>query len=332
MDLFKTLTRNLGKKTPVTDFGLQAIRFRKLVRTTYQLLKLFEDGREKIKGEYILDYKYVQSVAEGILDRMGKLVFDASVLVANEGRGLYQIYDAYQELLRNTLRKLETALADRSGGGESLADEPEYKTLNEILSWFDKGGADNPVNVKQFINQVFEQTLPVFKLNPKLLEKSAVTDIHYGNSAHRLYILDPFAGEDLEPEQAPKIKQCKPLNLLWPEVEAHSSDDLKSPSAQPVPWLAAMGKYNLSLYLANKPTPPLHFEIFPDQATGLGMIFLFIDKHYFTDLVLENTYFETQTGTGKMVWLADAAEETMENNLKYLGKKCLALQNGHPDQ
>ena len=93
-----------------------------------------------------------------------------------------------------------------------------------------------------------------------------------------------------------------------------------------------MGKYNLTLYLATAQTPPLHIEIFPDQSTGLGMIVIFFDGRQFVDLEFENPFFQSEAGSGKMVWLADAGEETMENHLKYLGEKCLALQNGHPDQ
>jgi len=120
MRLLTKIQKYVAKKSVTSDFCIQTIRFRELLRKTQALMHLIDDGQEKLSGEYILDFHYIASLIENIIDNLRLLVFNACVLVPEGGEALYLSYDAHRATARNMLLTATIKPARRN-----LSESPE---------------------------------------------------------------------------------------------------------------------------------------------------------------------------------------------------------------
>lgn len=138
--------KNLGYKEAQEDgLCIQQIRLGQFIEDAKKLLALFDDGREKALGEYIFDRHYVVTLIERVVEGLGMMVYDASVLVPEYGEEFYRVYDR-QTLTAKTLLDPSLLAAGSSLRGSlslenSDAAEPEYQLLFLALEWFN-GEAD----------------------------------------------------------------------------------------------------------------------------------------------------------------------------------------------
>ncbi|MCD6584606.1 MAG: hypothetical protein J7K96_02480, partial [Desulfobacteraceae bacterium] len=134
--------KKIGHKEPeIRQFCIQTIRFKKFLENARALLDLFNDGREKALGEYIFDRHYVVSLIDSVIERLGMMVYDASVLVPKSGETLYAIYDKHKLAASNLIYYSASGNGGVKSGSDtaetSLSEEPEYQLLSDVLRWFD---------------------------------------------------------------------------------------------------------------------------------------------------------------------------------------------------
>lgn len=151
--------KNLGYKEAQEDgVAIQQIRLGQFIEDAKKLLALFDDGREKALGEYIFDRHYVVTLIERVVEGLGMMVYDASVLVPEYGKEFYRIYDR-QTLTAKTLLAPSFPAAGLSSlellpSEHSDLTDPEYQLLFLALEWF-----NGELNTQ---NDLFDSTVVVF--------------------------------------------------------------------------------------------------------------------------------------------------------------------------
>lgn len=325
MDLLETLKNKLVKKTPMTDFCLQTIRLRKMIKTVYQILMLFEDGQEKIQGEYIFDSHYTSSLAESILEKTGDLVFDANIIAEEGGADLYRVYDQYQEWVQTTLFNLSESVAKRESLADAFEQEPEFQTLKLILGWLDHKNPDQLETVRGFIKLVFEHVLLNGPDIPGTFSNTIQTEFTDGNATHKVLSVGLYEGDRPVKESAGQSWECEPLSHLLSEFQSIDRPKTENGASYDASWLAATERDQLSLILLEGSTRPVHIEAFQENDTGLKMIFAFFDEKFSPELSFDTTFFKEQIGTGQMICLIDSNLNLFRSDLKKLGQSCLSI-------
>jgi len=320
MELLETIKNKLVKKNLRAEFCLQSIRLRKMVTNVYQIIQLFEDGHDKIQGAYILDSHYTSSLAESILEKIGELVFDANVIMEKEGENLYRVYDQYQDRVQKTLLDLSKSVENREKLADSFEQEPEYQTLNTILNWWDQKNSDQIKTVKEVIALVFKHA--AIKMNdiPKMLVKKTPVGFSSGKARHKVLIVNLNENETYTEEFSESNWECKPLSYLLSDVQSSEKLNPEKGSLDTISWLAAIEKNNLSLFLLEGITAPIHIEAFRENKTGLNMIFAFIDQKIASKFNSDTIFFKEQVGAGQILLFADSNLNHFESNLKKIGR------------
>lgn len=160
--LIEKIKEKMKPKICFSQYSLNIIRFKKILEYSRKMMDLFEDGREKAKGEYIFDFHYVASLIEEIADMLDKIVYNASILEPYQSFKLYSTLDGYKEEARKMLlsakssEKVNLPHNDLSSGE---LPEPEYFLLEKVISWFDGSAKNSIPYVKTFMADVFSHIL-----------------------------------------------------------------------------------------------------------------------------------------------------------------------------
>ncbi|MBI4700629.1 MAG: pyruvate, water dikinase [Deltaproteobacteria bacterium] len=80
-------------RRPAVPFKLLFARFRQLLDHNTSVLQLFADAADKQSGEYVFDRAYVASLASGVFDLVGKIVYDLNSIADQKYAALYEVVD-----------------------------------------------------------------------------------------------------------------------------------------------------------------------------------------------------------------------------------------------
>ena len=69
MRVLRRLSRRSMRRAAVRELRIRSVRFRKLLENTRGIIDLFDDGREKLEGEFIYDRQYVVSLVDKVIVR-----------------------------------------------------------------------------------------------------------------------------------------------------------------------------------------------------------------------------------------------------------------------
>lgn len=226
--LIEKLKERMKAKICFSQYSLNIIRFKKVLEYSKKLMALFEDGREKSKGEYIFDFHYVASLIEKIADTLDKIVYNAAVLEPRDSYRLYMTLDTYRNEARKMIlsakspKKVNLPHNDPSSGG---LPEPEYFLLEKVISWFDGSTQNSVPYVKSFMADVFSHILASDSVFKPPEEETEIT-VNCGGSFCRINALFfPEAGDFSDPfEECQKFSVPFQLLTSWTECREEKKE------------------------------------------------------------------------------------------------------------
>ena len=326
--------KKIGHKEPeIRQFCIQTIRFKKFLENARALLDLFNDGREKALGEYIFDRHYVVSLIDSVVERLGMMVYDASVLVPKSGETLYAIYDKHKLAASNLISFNASDNGGVKSGSDtaetSLSEEPEYQLLSDVLRWFD--GKEVPANttVMDFVKQTFFYVIQFDAIggfessdsmkNLNLFENSGVLA-----SDMDIYLVDLWKDALELPEASRSVKDFNsvPLRHLLMDVggrEATSGLKKLSNGVNGFSWVAAVSEYQLSLSTL-KPDFRFRLETLASGYEQSDFIFIFADQSASLNSILPAGFHIESTDYGQLAWNLDVSAKTIEDSLMIIGR------------
>jgi len=326
LDRLKKIGR---RETDIRDFCIQTIRFQKFLENARALLDFLADGREKVLGEYIFDRHYVVSLIDSVVDRLGMMVYDASVLVPASIEEFNSAYDQHKLTARNLIEKggLEAG-PENTGIGTDLSafnssTDPEFRLLSEVLEWFQGKGYMGSVTVMDFMKETFFRVIQEMesddaKQNYKdLFEKWGVRALD-----RDIYVIDLWEDALSLTSVNRYIRDFKSIPLRYLLIDAGDEDSRKVDSidGQNTPaWVAAVSEYQLSLKML-KPGVRFRLEALASGYEPSDFIFIFADPTIQLEKILPDGFHIERTGYGQLMWNLNISAKTIEDTLLVIGR------------
>ncbi len=301
------------EQTAVRSFCLQTIRFNKFLENARALLDLFADGREKLVGEYIFDRHYVISLIDSVIDRLGMMVFDACVLVPEEGESLFAVFDRWKQTARDLIDQAHTA-----GGGE----DPEYRLLADALEIFNGKPPAGQETITAFMKQAFCDVIE--GTTPRRKNGSAVP-FEYANllaTDRDIYLIDLWQDAVDPPSRrrvAAEVNSIPLRHLLLNGNQTATGRTASAGDAGAVPWMAAVGEYQLSL---NRLSPDGRFRL---EALASGhvpsdFIFAYSGQPGLLEKMLPSDFHVEPSPRGEFAWRLNMSGDEIEQSLSTIGR------------
>jgi hypothetical protein len=312
--------RERTARSRLDNLRIESLRFRRLLENSRSLFDLFSDGEEKSGGDYIIDMHYVTSLVDQAMERAGRLVFDACVLVPGAGTVLFSLLDEQRETadaLHLASRNRQPAAAVGESGSET--PEPEYRLLSQVLDWF--RGPTEKCGGRQPMIRLLQTALD------QVMAQSGFPDV-----PHRCLRKLPLSGHEVGvvfTEDQPGLARqrevslaevnCRPLGLMveGSEVEARS----EGRRAKGGNWLAVVGGSCLSLRSGNEGAENvLRVEAMVSGHVDSDFVFLYVGRrHDLYDTPPVGLSIE-ETTLGRMGWAYDVPEKELEEALIRVGR------------
>ncbi len=314
-----------GHKSPgLRDFCMETIRFKKFLENARSLLDLFEDGNEKMLGEYILDRHYVTSLIDSVVERLGMMIYDACVLAPESGEELYAQYDIHKLKAGKLFGWHGTSEEDvkkNSDPDTSALFDPEYKLLLDVLKWLNGASSDYGSTVMDFMLQTFSCVIS----NPGSLDilKNDIVfkDMVAKGPGTDIYLVDLWEDAVAPPAKLRSIADINsiPLKFLLMDAYNGNSSPGTEDSKKAVTWVAAVSECQLSL---NSLKSDFRFHL---EATASGYeksdyIFVFADNSIKTESIVPAEFHIEKTEYGRLAWRTDVASKAIEDSLILIGR------------
>lgn len=299
---------------------LQAIRFRKILENLREIHDLFQNGAEKIQGEYILDHYYVVTLVHQVLEKIGMIVFDANILVSKDNSVLYRIFDEHRKIVRDHFTKKDSPAYDNNLAGykESLLEEPEYRLLANALSWIDGTVDSNRKSVMDFLKYVLEYVISDIDDNWKSQYSSLYSLRLKSSELEDLLAIIDGRGEATN-AKAKLISShelnCRPLGMMLMDVDhkAISASSRAGPK-----WLAVVDDDHLSMRSSNR-EGGIRIESTMSGYLEDNFVFVYLRKPTKPHLFIPEDFIIENTENGTLCWSYNVAMDRMENDLMELG-------------
>ena len=325
MRILDKLKKISHKEPGIRDFCIQTIRFKKFLENARALLDFFEDGREKAHGEYIFDRHYVVSLIDGIVERMGMMVYDACVLVPESGRELYATYDQHKlaaaKLIGSGASDGKAGASGNMAAGTNDADDPEYRLLSDVLRWFDGDDAPGGITVMNFVKQIFFRVIQGLETvdgtkNRTLFENSGLLAADTG-----IYLIDLWKDALALPEEkrASSDFNSIPLKHLLMDAGGKGAKAGSEHLQKNGLWVAAVSEYQLSLNALN-PDFQFRLETLASGYEQSDFIFIFADQSAALDTILPAGFHVENSDYGRFAWNLDVSAKTIEDSLMIIGR------------
>ncbi len=321
MQLLEKLKKLGHKNTGIRDFCIQTIRFKKFLENARSLLDLFEDGREKFTGEYIFDRHYVVSLIDSVVEQLGMMVYDASVLAPDRGEELYAAYDRHKLAAANLIES--NGSRPNAGPSESLAadrDDPEYQLLSDALMWFNGKNAAAHTTVMELMKKIFFFVIQSLE-SPGSPERQALSEKSTVLAADKdFYLIDLWKDALALPETQRSVSDFNsvPLRHLLMDVD-ETGGKAKGHFQKSGAWVAAASEYQLSLNTLN-PDFQFRLETLASGYEPSDFIFIFADSSTNLDTLLPKGFHVENSDYGRFAWNLDVSAKTIEDSLMIIGR------------
>lgn len=328
LDTLKVFYRK-RRQGGITDFHLETIRFRKMLENARALLDLFEDGHEKMAGEYILDSHYVTSLVETVAEKLGMMVFDACVLAPDARGKLYAKYDQLRRRAEDMVGLFESSgwKAASTGGLNDAAspDDLEYRMLSEALQWMDGNPSDGGSTVMDFMRNTFDLVIGQQNEHGGGRSEAVLSrapSLKRGSPVHVIELWrDPQKGP--VPLRSNTDIGCHPLRLMLLEASSNGSPTGRGKGPDGPVWIAAVGDDQLSL-LAFRRGLRFRLETTASGSRTSDFIFIFADSSIPVESILPGGFHVERTASGRLAWLVRASPKTVEDSLMAIGRSLLS--------
>lgn len=313
----------LGLKVPaLTREKLLIARFRKLLENARAVMNLMEDGREKLREEYIFDRHYVTSLVDGVIERAGMMAFDASVLVPEGGEAVFLLHDRLKteaiSLFLNNEGANHEAIANQMPG--PLPEEPELRMLACVIAWMSGTLPGDRPSMMAFIRKVFDTAAPaVLAAHDPGAAKTTLT-WECGGVANQVAVADLEAGSNSPAPENWREVECRPLELLLTGPETTEPTGGKTASIRH--WAAVTAKDRLSL---RRLDPGFRIDLETNVSGHLDADFIFLFAEHPAQLApfLPEGFHLEKTAVGEMAWRYDTPGQDLETGLARIGSALL---------
>ncbi|MBF0119339.1 MAG: hypothetical protein HQK79_10930 [Desulfobacterales bacterium] len=316
----------IRKEKPIIEARIKVLRFRKFLENARTLMDLIEDGKEKLKEEYILDRSYISSLVDKVIENVRMLVFNACMLVPEGGEILYKEFDEHKILAQKDILNIisEKSISPKD---KNESEEPEYRLLRNAVTWMIGPFSKLRPTVMDFIKQTFDHV--IFGLSKFVYPQGIVSQLDLNKSGNDYHLDIIQLEENIILKNRKKLAindiQCRPLGFMLMDNEKSMNIDTKSLSNQKN-WFAAVSRDYLSLSTKN----PQNIILLDAQLSGFvdsDFIFIFANKSITLENLLPKGFRVEKTNLGTMAWNYDTPKNIMENHLAYLSQKILKLYN-----
>lgn len=328
LDMLKVFSRR-RPQSGITDFHLETIRFRKLLENARALLDLFEDGHEKMAGEFILDGHYVTSLIENVAEGLGMLVYDACVLAPDAGSALYSQYDQLRGRADEMVGRFESsewriASTGRAAGSSPPVD-PEYEMLAEALRWMDGESSGAGPTVMDFMRGAFGLVLGDKREGDAGKGEAALSRMPSEKRGDPIRVIELWRDPQDEPVSRRSLKEtsCHPLRLMLLEAGGNGSPKGREKDPDGPVWIAAVSDDQLSL-MAFRGGLRLRLETTASGSATADFIFVFADDSIPMESILPGGFHVDRTDFGQLAWLVRASPKTVEDSLMAIGRNLLS--------
>ena len=319
IEVMGRIKKQIGSKVCFSDFSLENIRFKKILELSGQLLKTFEDGIEKKKGEYIFDLHYVTSLTEEITDLIGKTVFNASVMVPEKSGYLFDLAENYKEAAKeiilpsDSLKKVNIPHRVPSSG---LSGEPEFRLLDRVTGWIDGAPNNFLPSIQEFLSEIFEllfdsRSLPAENKYKRYFSCNGILN---RVKLNHLYELSK-SSTDLE-----YVQSCRPFLFLTREIDLHQGNESYDDALVNQFFSAVFDDDYLSLVLLDKNKPVLRIESCVEGFPETDFIFIYSKENIDLSLITGKHFNNVQMKNGTYGWCYSMTSAEFQKTLSYIGK------------
>ena len=313
----------------LTQTRLALTRFRKLLENVRFIMNLVDDGREKLREEYIFDRHYVTSLLDQVLERAGMMVFDAVVLAPEGGERLYQLHDRLKTFALDHFIKGEGkhASLNQMPDLKPVPEEPELALLFYLLNWITGPMPDGQPSMMVLIRRVTDHIIPALRDGFCPEDARNWIDWSCAGTRHHIQVVDLEEGLFKEGLLSLQDLECRPLGMMFIGAEGENTAKEEQIAQFVKNWVAFTGREKLSL-CGTDPDNKLYFEATLSGHTDADFIFLFAEKPLDPQVFLSNAFHLEKTELGALAWLYDVPGHSMEYSLSQVGSNLFGVLRG----
>ncbi len=331
MNILERLNIIRHKHSGIRDFCIQTIRFKKLLENTTALLDLFEDGNEKLSGEYILDRHYVTSLIDSVIEKLGMVVYDACTLAPEKGELLYAQYDTHK-LKAEKLIEQKSTLEKRERSDIGIPEQtplvyPEYRLLSETLEWLN--GKESQTTVMNLAKQTLLNGIGGIESVGSLKDEIIFQLNGLKNPGSTIYLMELWE-DPVNPVKEPRSLddiENVPLKRLLLDIADYGSSTSSTYSANPVTWAVAASEHEISLNTLNSDFS-FRLDAVISGYKNLDYLFVFTDNSLNADHIIPHGFHTETTSYGRLSWQRSVSAETIEDSLITIGGNLLRQSAG----
>lgn len=322
--------RKTGRSpTPEHQFRLTALRVSRFFENIREFYGLLDDGEEKSKGEYILDFQYVSSLVENILERLNMIVHDACILGPEGGEDLYLKLDSCTRLLKERFMAAPKEHLPNPGATDNNsphAPEPEYVVLRNVLDCINQNESGSSLSCMQLLhdvlNHVFQKNL--FVDIPH--EKFPCVEIDHDGAKNMVSIVDLEEFPDRDATGS-AVSVDTPASGLFGLITI-GVDRKVRPQGGTAPgvnrWLAVTGSDILNLILT-EPGGGLLVTVSSSGDPDSDFIFVLCGNRIPAEKLLPPGFRVEKTRFGSVACRYDASADEMDDYLSLLGNSLFGM-------
>lgn len=323
MELLNLFKRSATGKSGMNELYLDHLRYIKLLENTRVLMNLFDDGKEKACGEYILDIHYVTALVEETIRALGALVFDACVIRNHGGDALFKRYDQEQVKARKRL------LSVQDGSGLSNPDhseDPEYGLLKDVLMWFNPEKQDNHASVMGFIKDIFNHIMTRTCTIPFPFKHMPSLEIPCKGISHRIHFLPIGPTLPLSGKSSVEDSDCRPLRVLFRDAFQNTTSE--DSDIVVVRWAAIMNGPFLSLSFREGNRILCQIDICLSGEQDADYVFVFMHDRMIPEPLIPPEFVMTKIEDGLLAWCYNRPAKVMDDTLALLGSRLFSSPRG----
>ncbi|MBN2242961.1 MAG: hypothetical protein JW793_09755 [Acidobacteria bacterium] len=305
-----------------TELLLQFLRFRKFLENMKEMIRIIEDGKDKLGEEYIFDRHYVLSLVDGVLENAAMMAFDASVLAPAAGRNVYRRLDAQRKFAREEFLQspgimrmehfpLSAAHKDK---------DPETLLLSAVVNWFTGPLERGSPSVMDFIRTAADAVIGNCGKDEPVENAGSYSGKVKLSGGGLLQTFDingiaPAGGKGfVSPGDIP----CRPFGLMrLGSVENPVSAGI-SATESGIERRMIFDRESISLGLRCN-EGKIHLEATLSGDVASDYIFLYFRKPFDSRHELSRGFQVEETGEGILAWYRDVPTDDLEKQLVRLG-------------
>jgi|GEM_PF-5263729 hypothetical protein len=319
MEIVDRIKKRVSPEVCFSKFSLDNIRFKKLLGHSRQLINLFEDGKEKLKGEYIFDLHYVTSLLEETTDLLGKIVYNASVLSPGGSQSFFYTLDSYKEVAKETVLSAGSknkVNIPHKASSSSLSSEPEFRLLEKVTGWFGEPPYNNLMPVKKIIAEIFNHLFQTLAFPG---EKDDEAKIVFNNILNRLNLYYFYNIPEFIDDAELYLKSCRPFRYLGSELNSESQNYFNKSLKEKI-WTAFLADDYLSLVLWDETNPVIKLDSCIEGSDESDFIFISSGKDIDISEITDRNFSVVNDFYLSYGWSYSLSLDDFQKSLSRIGK------------